>query len=293
MDLSSAIARARRGLREELRLYLVAVSSLAVAFLCLASVLLALSNLDVMAERWGRSGRLTIYLADGIRREDVAQLRVILAGLREVRAVEHVSSAEAKAEFLAQTEDPGDLEDLAPEVFPASLEVTLAAGTPIDRVQAMAARVAQLRGVSDVETYRGFFERLESLLEAGHGVSVGLAILVGLCVLAVIGNTIRLAVARRHREIEVMKLCGATDGFVRGPFVIEGAFQGFAAAVIALVVLGIIFASLAGRVDDTIAALAGVRTVFLSPGVIFAILFGGGLVGAVGSAISVRRYLTV
>jgi cell division transport system permease protein len=293
MDLNSALTRARRGLREELRLYLVAISSLAVAFLCLASMLLALSNLDVMADRWGRSGKLTIYLADGIQAADMAQLRVILEGLGEVEALEHVSSAEAKAEFLAQTDAASDFEDLAPEVFPASLEVTLASGTSAARAQSIATRLAELRGVSDVESYRGFFDRLESLLDAAHGMSLALALLVGLCVVTVIGNTIRLAVARRHREIEVMKLCGATDGFVRGPFVLEGAFQGFAAAVIALVVLGVTFGILAGRVDETLAALAGVQTVFLSPGTVLAILFGGGLIGALGSALSVRRYLAV
>jgi cell division transport system permease protein len=293
MDLKSAVARARRGLREELRLYLVAVSSLAVAFLCLASVLLVLANLDAMAERWGRSGRITIYLADGIRAEDVAQLRVVLEGLHEVEAIDHVSSAEAKAEFLAQADASSGFEDLAPEVFPASLEVTLVAGTSLARTQAIAERVAELRGVSDVESYRGFFEQLQSLLDAGHTASWALTLLVGLCVVAVIGNTIRLAVARRRREIEVMKLCGATDGFVRGPFVLEGAFQGFAAAVLALLTLGLAFVALSGRVDEALAALAGVRSVFLSPGAVLALLVGGGIVGALGSALSVRRYLTV
>ncbi len=293
LDLKSAIARAQRGLREELRLYLVAVSSLAVAFLCLGSVLLALANLDAIADRWGRSGRVTVYLADGARAEDVAQLRVVLESLREVSNVDVVTSEEARAEFLAQSESQEGFESLSAELFPASLEVALVAGTDPARTQAIARRVEQLRGVSGVETYRGFFERLEALLAAGHGMSIALAVLVCLCVVAVIGNTIRLAVARRHREIEVMKLCGATDAFVRGPFVVEGAAQGFAASILALLVLGLSFAALRGHVDDTLAALTGVRAVFLSPAVFAALAVGGAVIGAASSALSLRRYLTV
>jgi cell division transport system permease protein len=293
MDLMSVITRAQRGLREELRLYLVAVSSLAVAFLCLGSVLLALANLDAIAEHWGRSGRVTVYLADGARAEDVAQLRVVLESLREVTSVDVVTSEEARAEFLEQSEASEGFATLSAELFPASLEVGLVAGTESSRTQAIARRVAQLRGVSDVETYRGFFDRLEALLAAGRGMSAALALLVVLCVVAVIGNTIRLAVARRHREIEVMKLCGATNAFVRGPFVVEGAAQGFAASILALVVLGLCFTSLREHVDETLAALTGVPSVFLSPGVFFVLAFGGAVIGAASSALSLRRYLTV
>ena len=70
MDMKQLITRARRGLREEMRLYLVAVSSLAVAFLCLGGALLALTNLSAIAQAWGQSSRMTVYLRDGAEAED-------------------------------------------------------------------------------------------------------------------------------------------------------------------------------------------------------------------------------
>jgi cell division transport system permease protein len=109
----------------------------------------------------------------------------------------------------------------------------------------------------------------------------------------VVGNTIRLAVAGRRAEIEVLKLCGATDGFVRGPFVLEGTVQGLLAAVLAIGLLGVAFLFFRGSVDSTLAALAGIETVFLSPLIVIAIVLGGGLAGAAGSAWSLRRYLVV
>jgi len=293
MDLKMAISRAGRGLREDLRLYLVAVSSLTVAFLCLGSAMLAVTNLSQAAERWGQSRRLTVYLVDGARAGDVEQLRAIVEGLPEVASVEHVTAARARAQFMENTDVAGDLGELPADVFPASLEVTLVGGIPVQRLSDIAARVERFGAVDEVESYGGWFSRLESLITAGRGIALALCLLVVVCVIAVVGNTIRLAVAGRRDEIEVMKLCGATDGFVRRPFVVEGAAQGFAAALFSLVLLLLGYLVLRSQVNDTVAALSGVSAVFLHPGIMAALLLGGAAVGALGSALSLRRYLTV
>lgn len=293
MNLKTAIVRAQRGLRDDLRLYLVAVSSLAVAFLCLGVALLAVANLGAIEERWGQSGRLSVYLTDGARTGDVAKLRTVLEGLPEVRAVEYVSTEKARERLLEHAEVGADLGALPADVFPPSLEVELAAGVPVQRIDAIVSRVSRFGAVDDVESYQGWFERLDGLLMAGRGIAAGLAMLVLVCVLAVVGNTIRLAVAGRRDEIEVMKLCGATDAFVRRPFVLEGAFQGLVSAVLAVVLLLIGFFMLRGAVDSTIAVITGVRTVFLHPAMAAFLVLGGGALGALGSALSLRRYLAV
>lgn len=293
MGLKTAIIRARRGLRDDLRLYLVAVSSLAVAFLCLGVALLAVANLSAVAQRWGDSGRLSVYLVDGAQAKDIEQLRSVVEGLSEVRSVEYLTSAQARQRFLQHAEIDEDLSALPADVFPASLEVQLRSGVPVQRVDAIAQRIGQLGAVQDVQSYRGWFDKLDSLLTAGRGVAGGLALLVLVCVIAVVGNTIRLAVAGRREEIEVMKLCGATDAFVRRPFVVEGAFQGLLAAAIALVLLLVGFLLLRGVVDESVATLTGVRAVFLNPLVALLLVVGGAGIGALGSALSLRRYLAV
>jgi len=293
MDWKSAFARAQRGLREERRLYLVAVSSLSVAFLCLAVALLFMQNLGDFGERWGQSNHLSVYLADDAPAEAVAQLSVVLEALPEVQAVQSVSAEQARADFVSQSTGSTDLSSIPADVFPASLEVELVPGTPVQRLSGLSARLSSFAAVAEVETYSSFFERLDSLLQAGHGLALGLALLVSLCVLAVVGNTIRLAVARRTREIEVMKLCGATDSFVRRPFVLEGAFQGSMSAFVALVLLVIAFLVLRERADGILTALTGTRLLFLSPGAIIGLVVGGAVAGAVGSAMSLRRYLVV
>ena len=293
MEFKNTLRRAKRGVREEKSLYFVAVSSLAVAFLCLAATLLGVTNLSNAASRWGQSGRLTVYLDQNADPQDIAQLRVVLEGLNEVQTVEYLSSADARKTFVEQADIGADLAAIPDEAFPASLEVALNADVDRDRAESLGARIGRFRAVSEVETYRGWFEQLDGLIATGQGVAVALAVLVSFCVVAVIGNTIRLAVARRRDEIEVLRLCGATGGFVRGPFVLEGMFQGLLAAVIAVGVLLGGYLVLRGEIDATLAALIGGKMAFLEVWVLVALIVGGALVGALSSALSVRRYLKV
>ncbi|MBX3272899.1 MAG: permease-like cell division protein FtsX [Sandaracinaceae bacterium] len=292
MPFKTAITRAARAMREDLRLHVVAISSLTVAFLCLAAAIFAVTNLSSVAESWARQGRMSVYLVEGASPEDVAQLRLLLDGLPEVREVEHVTSREARAE-LAREAGEAELGRLPADLFPASLEVTLAGGTSAARTAAIAERVRRVRAVEAVETYEAWFGRLEALVATGRVVALVLAGLVLLCVLFVVANTIRLAISGRRDEIEVLKLCGASNGFVRGPFIVEGAVQGILSSGIAVGLLLAAFLALRGDVDATIAALAGVRAAFIHPTIAVLLVVGGGLVGAAGSALSLRRYLGV
>jgi cell division transport system permease protein len=292
-SLRGVLARAKRGFREEIRLYAVAVTSLAVAFLCLAAALLALQNLGAIADRWGESGHITVYLRDGISPAEAARLSAVLEGLREVAHVRTVTSVEAREEFLARSELGGELADLPPDAFPASIEVGLVPGVPVDAIEKLAKRVGALDGVSDVESYRGWFERMEALLTAGKVGSIVVAALVGFCVFAVVGNTVRLSVARRRREIEVMKLCGATNAFVRGPFIVEGVVQSLSASLLAILALTAAFFALRSDVDAALAMFLGTKAVFLGPGLLALLVLSGVFLGATSSALSVRRYLEV
>ena len=293
MQWRQAITRAKRGLREEIALYLVAVSSLSVAFLAVGGALVGVVNLAELSQRWGGATRMSVYLHEAADAQEVLTLQQTLLTLDEVESVEHLSSAEAQERFLADADVSGELANLPPEVFPPSLEIVLASGVPVPRAAELAERVGRFGVVAEVETYRTFYERLSALLGAGRALVVLLTCLVGVCVLDVIGNTIRLSLARRRDEIQVLKLCGATDRFVQQPFVLEGAFQGALSAALATVLLLVGFLMLREHLDATVAAVTGSRAVFLPVSAILAMILAGGFTGALGSALSLRRYMTV
>ena len=294
MELNSLLRRAKRGLREDAKLYGVAVSSLTVAFLCLSTALLAVVNLGSFAERWGRTHRMSVYLRDDAQAADVDRLRLVLATLPGVAEVQHLSSAAAREAFLRESLNGGELAGLPTDVFPASLEVEFSADASDARIQEVARHVLAFKAaVGDVDTYRSWFDRLSTMLTAGQAAAWAVGVLVLLCVFAVVSNTIRLALANRKDEIEMLKMCGATDAFVRGPFVLEGALQGFLSAFVSVSLLLIAFLLLRGQVNATLVPLLGMRLNFLSPVLVAAVLVSGTITGALGSALSIRRYMAV
>jgi cell division transport system permease protein len=293
MDLWAACSRAKRGFRDDLHLHAVAIASLVVAFLCLGAALLGVENLSRIAERWSQNQHLTVYLRDQAQNSEVTQLRILLESLPEIQKVEHISSAAARALFAEQTNMRQGLADLPLEAFPASLEITLRPNALPGRIDRLIERLRRFESVEDVETYRTFVGQFHRMLEFGRSAALILALLVVVCVIAVIGNTIRLAVSGRRREIEVLKLCGATDSFVRSPFVIEGVIQSTIAATLAFAILLVAYALGHAQIETTLAALTGVGSVFLSPWTVLATIVSAALIGALGSALSLRRYLQV
>ena len=136
MEIKSAFTRAARAMREEARLHFIAISSLTIAFLGLGAMLVVTTNLGNVAERWGRTARMTIYLRDGASGEDVTQLRMALESVAEVASVEHVTASEAREQFLRDSAMAEDLGAIPADAFPASLEVELREGA-VDHDQAV------------------------------------------------------------------------------------------------------------------------------------------------------------
>ncbi|HEX5658869.1 MAG TPA: FtsX-like permease family protein [Polyangiales bacterium] len=291
MDFKGAYVRALRGVREDVRLYLVAISSLTVAFLCLGGALLGVANLTALSERWGRSDRMSIYLRDDAPEVDVSRLTMALQEHPAVAKANYNSAEVSRARFL---DGNSALRDLPRSAFPATIELELKPNAHPKALTQIAESVAAQRSVvEEVDTYRSWFERIAALIGAGRTLVIVLASLVLACVMAIVANTIRLAVASRREEIEVLKMCGATNAFVRAPFVLEGTAQGLCAALLSLGVLALAFFALRAEVGGALRSFLDMQPVFLSPLVMLGLLVAGGAVGAAGSALSVRRYIRV
>jgi cell division transport system permease protein len=293
MDRSlSVMGRVWRGGRSELRLYLLSVFSLAVAFVCLASALLVVVNLSAVQARWARTGRVSIDLRDDTSERDLVALRRALEQTPGIVSSRYVSPADARKE-LAGDALTAHLAALPAEAFPPSIELTVQPDTPDDQLTAIAGKLRALPSVEAVETYQRWTEKLGSLLEGGVAASIVLALVVLGAVGSVIGSTIRLALHRRRIEIEVLKLVGATDRFVRGPFVVEGAVQGAFGAAASIVLLGILYLVVRARFDEELGALLGLCPTFLPWQAAVAMVAGGALLGAAAAFAGVRKLLTV
>jgi cell division transport system permease protein len=282
--------RVRRGMVREWRLHALSVFSLAVAFVCLGSALLVVTNLQRVEERWAHAGRASVYLKDAATQDEVDALREALGRVPGVKGVRYLSSGDARVEF-GQRELEGNrkLAAVPVEAFPASIEIDVAADTPESDLTDMVAKMKQLPSVDGVETYRSWTDKLARLVRGGVAASALLALVVLAAVLAVVGSTMRLALQRRRAEVEVLKLVGATDGFVRNPFVVEGSVQGALGATGAIGLLAVLFLLVRGRLDSELASLVGVEPSFLPWQVGLTMIVLGAALGGVAALASVRR----
>jgi cell division transport system permease protein len=290
----STTRRARRGMVREWRLHTLSIFSLAVAFVCLGAALLVVTNLRAVEERWAHAGRASVYLKEGATQDEVEALRGALALVPGVTGVRYLSSGDARAEFgRRELERNPALAALPAEAFPASIELDVAPNMPDAELADMVAKVKSLPSVDDVETYQSWTERLARLVRGGVAASGLLAVVVLAAVLAVVGSTMRLALQRRRTEVEVLKLVGATDAFVRNPFVVEGSVQGAVGAAAAIVLLGALFLLVRGRLDGELAALVGVEPAFLPWPIALGMVALGALLGAGAAAASLRKMVAV
>lgn len=288
----SPIDRAWRGGRNDWRLHVLSTFSVAVAFVCLAASLLVVVNVDGLRSRWARSGRASVYLKQGAGEEQVRTVERALRATAGVTDVRFVSSADARRELLTERRDPV-LEALPDEAFPASLEVSLVDDDATARLDRVAAQLTALPMVERVETYGSWSERLSALLAAGVSAALVLAVVVLAAVVSVVSSTMRLTLQRRRIEVEVLKLVGATDGYVRRPFVIEGAAQGAIGAVLAIALVAILYGIVRSSFQGELGVLLGMTPTFLPIVVQVGMVALGALLGAGAAFFSLRRLVTV
>jgi cell division transport system permease protein len=288
----SPVARAFRGAKNDWRLHALSMFSVAVAFVCLAAALLLVVNVGQVKARWAESGRASVYLRKSATAAQVSAIEKALKASDGVTGVRVVSSEDARKELLGLTNDPV-LDALPTEAFPASLEVQVESAVASERLGKLASQLSVLPAVESVETYGAWSERLASLLTGGVSASLLLAGVVLAAVISVVSSTIRLSLQRRRIEVEVMKLVGATDAYVRRPFVVEGAAQGGVGALLAILLLSVLFSIVRSHFDGNLAALLGATPVFLPWTLVLGLVAAGALLGAVAAYGSLRKLLVV
>ena len=233
-----SLSRAWQGFWRNAAMSLAATATMTLMLLLLSGFWILQAGLLASIEFVEQRVEVVADLYDGTT---TTQVNAITARLRElpgVREVVYVSKEEALRRYQEQREDQGQ-EDLTPYLdsnpLPASLEVSLREASDYQAVTealTLEPRVEKVKNIADTA------ERLTTLTKVLSTAGVALLLVIGAIVLFIVINTIRLAVLGRAEEIEVMRLVGASDAFIRWPFVFEGAMVGLAGAVVALAVLG-------------------------------------------------------
>ncbi|MGJ7458464.1 permease-like cell division protein FtsX [Halomonas sp. RA08-2] len=211
---------------------LVTMLAIAIALVLPAALWLTLDGARLLDAELTESATLTAYLEHHVDEAQAERIEEALAAHDGVGRTRLITAAEGMAEFqqaLGLADALGRLEE---NPLPASVVVTPADPSPV-AVRALAGELEAMTGVEEVRLDLAWIERLRHLAELGRRVALALAVLFGGGVLLVVGNTIRLAVENRRKEIEVVTLIGATHAFVRRPFLYSGAWYGLGGGLLA------------------------------------------------------------
>ena len=236
---------------------------------------------------------ISVNVADGTPLQSVYDFQQQLSTDPRVNSIKFVTKDEALAAFKADPNNVVLAQQIEGNPLDAKLEVRVAR---LDDVAAIDTLARRWSGVdpTDPTNYQGDFVNRMLQLSAWLGLAgVGLLAILVVVSIVIVMNTIRTAVYHRRKEIEVMKLVGATEWFVRGPFVIEGVMTGLIAAAFALALLVIGYQPAVERFRADVAFIPLSYDPAFVVSLAQDLLIGGALLGALGSYIGVRRYVRI
>jgi len=252
---------------------------------------LLLGNVERLGGTWERAAQISVFLKIDATDSQGQALREEIAGMGDVAEAEWISREQALDEFQQQSGLGQALKELPDNPLPGAVLVT---PKEVDKatLEALRQRLAELSHVQQAQLDLLWVERLSAILSLGDRFVFGLTVLLVMALLLVIGNTIRLHIENRRTEIEVIKLVGGTDSYVRRPFLYMGALYGLGAGVLSWLVLAFglnwlndAVVRLSGLYGSDF-ALAGVPT-----GDGFSLLLGAVLLGYIGAWLAVARHL--
>jgi cell division transport system permease protein len=239
-----------------------------------------------------------VYLVPRVSDSDIERVRrLIESDTPHVARVEYLSKEAAYREEKRRNPEAYDL--LGANPLPDTFRVYPDEPDNISKVRDALSPLAPSGGrtVIDpaIDEVRNREEDTNKILSATRVVKLTMGLLAGLLCLAsllLIANTIRLSLYARRREVEVMKLVGATDWFIRWPFVLEGVLVGAIGGVLAILLLGVVKIALVDPLADQFALIAAPET--MNFGLLIVVLLGASVgVSALGSGLSLRRFLRV
>ncbi len=285
--LSYCVNEACANMLEARGLSFVALMTTALSMLCVGLFFLLYVNIHAVLQSFEDEINMIIYVHEGRTAEQTSTLERLIQSYPEVDTVDFTSSQEAIATYLERyPSEAAAVSALGEGALPASFVVSFASGSrTVAGVESFATKIEALSGVAEIQYgqdwIRTFWWGNHVLVWIGSIVGVTLAA----TSIAIVANTIRLTLFRRRQDIHILRLIGASESFIRGPFFVEGAVLGLLGAGMSVLFLKAIYESFTYSVRD--AWIAEYTMAFLALPTLCLFLVGGTILGFVGGVFSV------
>ena len=233
------IKKAFQNIRYFFLINLITVGIISLSLLVLSTFLMVFLNLQTYLDKWKEQIQVSVYLADGNKPEDIPLIQKKINSFPQVKNASLITKEEALSFF--KDSFPGQkqaLESLKDNPLPASIDIQLQDEyRGPDEIKTFALQIKKIPGVEDVEYGQTWIEGYANFLKFMRSSALAVGVVILLATIFIISNTIKLTLISRKDEIEIMKLVGATNFFIRVPFYLEGILQGLLGAFFALIVL--------------------------------------------------------
>lgn len=268
------------------------ISTVAVALFVLGVFLIIVMNMNKMASSLESQVQISVYINDNLPEEGRKEIERMTRDMKSVVAIEYVPREKALKTLQERLGDNKKILDALGEANPLPNAFLVTVRSAID-VKKTAAAIADLYGVDEVKYGQ---DVAENLFEMTHLIRLFGAILMGLLLIAtvfIISNTIRLTVFARRKEIAIMKYVGATDWFIRWPFILEGVGLGLIGGSVSALTLRSFYSAMVAKIYETLAFFPMVEQYPFMNYVTIALIVAGILIGILGSTVSLKRFMEV
>lgn len=279
------------GLARNLRVSSLAILTIGVSLFLAGVFYLVSRNLEETIRRWRDEARLVVYLDPDLAAATRAEIEKELRAGAGVADVTFVASDDAARRFERAFPSLADLvRESGGAELPASFEALLRPGADLDEatMDAWVRRVGELPGVELVDDDRDWIRQVETVLAVVRALGLLLTTVLIAASVFTIASVVRLISYLYRDEIAVMRLVGATEFYIRGPFYFEGIFQGLLGALVATGGLAGLHLALRPRIEGSLVASALAQR-FLSPAEVTALLAFGAAAGLIGAVVSLGR----
>jgi len=289
------------GFRKNFLMFFTAITTVAITLFIVGFFIIIVFDIQGILSSIKNQVEIAVYLKDNISGELKTYLENEIKSWDEISQVNFISKDQALEKFKKENEGSEILKEIQGNPLPASFELELKSP---EKVEQVALRFMDkdgnfIEGVDEVIYGQNYVQKLFSITAIVGTIAFLIIVVLLLAATVLIFNTIRLAIHARRKEIEVMKLVGATNWFVRLPFLFEGFFEGFIGSVISVVLLYFLSNYLLIRVEKAIVDTMHIKDLAIlgNNNIILYIYAGlvilGGLLGIFSSGFALKRYISV
>ncbi len=271
---------------------LASIGTVTISLFILGLFLMVVANLDRMASTLESQVQISVYLKDDITKPQTDAIEQKLKNLQGIDTINYISKDEAMKRFQERLGDQKYLLNALDNTNPLPNAFEITVKDP-QMVKSASKEVENLPGVDTAVYAQDVVEHLFDITKLIRYIGLSVIVFLAAATVFIIANTIRLTVFARRKEIAIMKYVGATNWFIRWPFLLEGVILGFIGGDIAAVLLRLAYLALTQKVYDMMAFFPLIPLYPFLTYITISIIASGIVIGALGSVISIKRYLEV